>query len=377
MVYILVFVILLTFTIVFDYSYKGTSNKHSQTIAIVVSFVLLSLLAGLRYRVGTDTLSYMDEYYKYPSSYFKETYLYGWYLFIAACKKLHFSFYVVQLILALFTNYAVFYFLRRTANHFYFALLLYYVIVYPALNFEILRQGVCISIFLLSFNYLENKAFVKYYICVGVACLFHYSALMLLLIPLLLLIPINKKSFNFFIAVIILTIGLSSLLKEQIYQFSMGLSFLEDRAFYYFSEVDTEESFSPISYFFNLALNVIIPYIIIRYHIYSERVSKAFLVVSMFSMIIYIVSVYMPIIYRFNNYFQLFNLVLFVDFFNWLRMHVKGRPFVIMLVAILLFVGVKARVYFARNEGTPVYYHYYPYSSILNEFKVDQRENWD
>ena len=45
--------------------------------------------------------------------------------------------------------------------------------------------------------------------------------------------------------------------------------------------------------------------------------------------------------------------------------------------ALMLFVGIKSRVYFAYDEGRPVYYHYYPYSSIFNEFKVPQREQWE
>ena len=243
MIYFIVFAILLGFTIAFDHSYNGTSKKYSRKVAVVVSFIMLSLLAGLRYRVGTDTLSYMDEYYGDPSSYFRDKYLFGWYLLISVCKSLHLSFYVVQLILAFFTNYAVITFLKRYANHFFSSLLLYYVIVYPALNFEILRQGICISIFLLSFAFLDNKSYIKYLICVGIACLFHYSALALLLVPLVTWIPINKKSTTIFLAIIAIVIALSSLLKEQIYQISMGLSFLESRSYYYFSKVDTTECF--------------------------------------------------------------------------------------------------------------------------------------
>ena len=375
MIYFLIFAILLAFTITFDYSYKGTSKKNSSRVAVVVSLIMLSLLAGLRYRVGTDTLSYMDEYYRYPSSYFREKYLLGWYLFISTCKSLKFDFYLVQLILAFFTTFAVISFLKPYSNHFFSTLLLYYVIIYPGLNFEILRQGVSISFFLLSFAYLDGKLYFKYYLFAVIACLFHHSALVLLFIPLLTWIPINKKSTNVFIATFVVVIMLSSFLKEQIYQFSMGLSFLEDRSFYYFSKVDTEEAFSIVPFVLNLTLNVVIPFIVIRYQIYSERVTNAILVVCLFSMIIYIVSAYMPIIYRINNNFQLFSLILFVDLFNYIRIHVKGRPFFVMLVLLLIFIGIKGRVYFANIEGTPGYYRYYPYSSVFNEFKVFQREN--
>ncbi len=377
MIYLIVFALLLTFTLLFDYSNKGTIKNQSVASAYMISFVALTLLVGLRYRVGTDTLSYMDEYYKYPISYFKDKYLIGWYLFIAVCKSLHLNFYFVQLVLAFFSNFAVFSFLRRYSRHLFSSILLYYVIVFPALNFEILRQGVCISIFLLAFTLLDNRQYLKYFLSIGFACLFHYSALLLLLLPLLTWIPFNRRTIRVFLILLLLVMVLAPVLKNQIYQLSMGLSFLEDRAFYYFSKVDAEESFSVLSYILNLTLNVFIPLFVIRFRLYSERIPGAFLIMCMFSMIIYVISLYMPIIYRLNNYFQLFNLVLFVDFFNWIRSRIKGKPFFVFLVCLLLFVGVKARVYFARDEGTPVYYHYYPYSSVFNEFKVEQRERFD
>lgn len=377
MVYLLCFIVLLVFVLAFDVKISGTKYSYEANVAIVVSFIMLSLLAGLRFRVGTDTLAYMDEYYQYPLSYFKDNYLWGWYALMAICKGLNLSFYFVQLILAFFTNYAVFKFLRRYSAHFFSVLLLYYVLIYPTLNFEILRQGVCVAIFLLSFKYLESRNYVKYYVLIGFACLFHYSALLLLLIPLFTLIPVNKKSVLGFVFLLFFVIVFSSLLKERIYEFSKGLSILEDRAYYYFSEMDTEESFSPLSYILNLILNVLIPLFIIVLHCYNYKIPSSYIVICMVSMIVYIVSVYMPIIYRFNNYYQLFNTVLFVDLFSWIRAHFKKKPFFVFIVCLLLFLGVKSRVYFANDDGRRVYFHYYPYSSIFNEFKVPQREQWD
>lgn len=375
MIYIIIFAVLLTFTFIFDYSNKGTIRNQSVGAAYVISFVILTFLVGLRYRVGTDTLSYMDEYNKYPISYFKDKYLIGWYLFIALCKSLHLSFTFVQLVLAFFTNIAVFSFLKRYSRHLFSSILLYYVVVFPILNFEILRQAVCISIFLLTFSFLENKQYLKYYLYIGIACLFHYSALLLLFLPLITWIPFNRRTMRAFLVLLLIVMVLAPVLKNQIYQLSMGLSFLEDRAFYYFSEVDAEESFSAVSYIMNLTLNVVIPLCFIRFRLYSDRITGPFLIMCMFSIIIYLISLYMPIIYRLNNYFQLFSLVLFVDFFNWFRSRIRGKPFLVFFVCLLLFIGVKARLYFAQDEnGTPVYYHYYPYSSVFNEFKVVQRE---
>lgn len=377
MVYLLVFMVLLVFVLRYDTSINGTKNSKDVNTAMLFALIMLSLLAGLRYRVGTDTLSYMDEYARYPLSYFKDKYLFGWYALIALCRTLHFSFYGVQLVLAFFTNYAVIKFLKQYSLHFFSSLLLYYIIIYPVLNFEILRQGVCVAIFLLSFHYLAEKQIAKYYIWTGIACLFHHSALVLLILPVFAFIPVHKKTITVYFILLSLVIVFSSLLKEQILEISRELSFLEERSISYFSEVDVEESFSPVSFIFNLLLNVIIPLSVIRFHWYSNKIPSQYLIVCMFSMAIYIISMYMPIIYRFNSFFQLFNLVLFVDLFNLIRCRFNHKPFLVFFICLVLFIGIKARAYFTSDEGRPVYYHYYPYSSIFNEYKVPQRENWD
>lgn len=377
MIYLLVFIFLLFFSLRFDYRSKKAIKNQSSTTAMYISFIMLVLLAGLRYRVGVDTINYTDEYNDYPLSYFEDRYQIGWYVFILLFRSLGLSFYWVQISLALLTNFAVFSFVKKYSQYFFFSILLYYVVVFPVLNFEILRQGICVSLFLLSFKYLDNRNYIRYYLLIGLACLFHYSALILLLLPLFTWIPINKKTVSLSFVLVLSVLVLSAIMKEQIFELSMGMSFLEERAQYYFSEVDLNKSVSVVPYIVNLTLNVLIPFIIIWHSCYNTKVTPAFIIVCILSMIVYVVSIYMPVIYRFNSFFQVFNLIIIIDFFSSIRNKFEKRPFIIFFILVLLFIGVKARGFFVKDEGMPIYYHYYPYSSIFNEFKVPQREHWD
>ena len=147
--------------------------------------LILVLLAALRYRVGTDSIIYDDEYNKNGLSYIKDRYLIGWYMFIKIFKTLNCSFYIVQFVIAAFVNYSVFMFLKREQHRLLFsALTMYYVLIYPGWNFEILRQVMCISIFLLSYRFLEEKKYIRYYIYSIIACTIHETAYLLLLLPL-------------------------------------------------------------------------------------------------------------------------------------------------------------------------------------------------
>lgn len=96
MIYFLVFIFLLFFSLRFDYRSKKTIKNQSSTTAMYISFIMLVLLAGLRYRVGVDTINYTDEYNDYPLSYFEDRYQIGWYVFILLFRSLGLSFYWVQ-----------------------------------------------------------------------------------------------------------------------------------------------------------------------------------------------------------------------------------------------------------------------------------------
>lgn len=63
-----------------------------------------------------------------------------------------------------------------------------------------IRQAYAVMLFLLAFNELSGKHYLRYYILVGIACLFHTSALVLLFFPLLGLIKFRAR--NIFLVIL-------------------------------------------------------------------------------------------------------------------------------------------------------------------------------
>lgn len=157
------------------------------------NLVVLILLAGLRYRVGGDTLMYMSMYHEWPTmdelKYFDfGTALYNplWYIYTSVAKSISDEFWVLQIIQAVIVNSVFFHFFRKYSPQYYFsAILLYYVGYYCYFNMEIMREILCICILMLSTSWLLEKKWLGYFCSCIVAIFIHYSAAIMLVFPLL------------------------------------------------------------------------------------------------------------------------------------------------------------------------------------------------
>lgn len=190
MIYFVVFVLLLVPVIKYDLLAKsGGENKWYAFI-----FVLLVLFAGLRYRVGSDTLMYMSMFDDCPKldelKYFDfENAKYNpfWYIINAVSKSIYDNFTLFQIIHALIVNSVFFWFFRKYCPKYYFsAVLLYYFGYFCYFNMEVMRESLSISVLLLATPFYMKRRWIPY-LCFSVAgVMIHYSAALMFLLPFLL-----------------------------------------------------------------------------------------------------------------------------------------------------------------------------------------------
>lgn len=192
MIYFCLFIILLVPVIRYDLCAK----RGGENIWFYSSLFLLIMIAGLRYRVGGDTLVYMADFNSCPKldeiKYFDfETARFNplWYLFNALCRSINDSFTCFQIIHAVIVNCTFFHFFRKYCPRYYFsAILVWYVGYWCYFNMEILREVLCICILLWSTEWLLEKKLLRYYIFCIIALFIHYSAIVMTIFPLLYLI---------------------------------------------------------------------------------------------------------------------------------------------------------------------------------------------
>ena len=154
-------------------------NRKSKTICIAnfyclfLLFLLLVCVTGFRYRVGIDTLNYMENYSQVPSLadfsweyFFEGDYEFLYVLLVNISRVFSDSFFSFQFLQVAIVNTVIFRFAIKYSANVYIYIFLYIMMGYLYFNTEILRESIAICCFILSWEYLQNGDY-KEILCMG------------------------------------------------------------------------------------------------------------------------------------------------------------------------------------------------------------------
>lgn len=374
MVYLLIFILL-----IWGFFYHDIYNVQKGKryfYWIVVGF--LWAISAFSYRLGSDTINYMYEFSYETKTLFDLTSndLFGdidrqpgWILLMSFSKTLSSSFTFFKIIYAAFLNFAVARFIYRNCACKFTILLLYFSFTYFTLNFEVLREGLAISFFLFAVKYFFSKEWLKFYLLILVSISFHISAIPLLLLPILGIIRDSRFKIvvTFFLCIIIII--LTDRVQGVFYNLLM-LEAISGKALTYFSSDTYGTSIVSISNIVNYILNILIPLIVLDRAIKMKDEICKYSSMIIAYVLIYSLSLQLPIFYRFNNYFNLFYIIVYVGFFNFRflfnSLSVRSKK-IIGIIGVFAFCTLKLSVMKTPVEGIPSYVRYYPYSSVFTK----------
>ncbi len=186
--YIIPLILIITGIIFYDAQDRTTNRRWLYWLI----YIYIVVLFGLRYRIGWDTLGYMMYYEDFPTfataseaSLDEFGQMQPGIQFLWLClKSIGAPFWVYQLIHSTFINAVIFWFIKRNTRYWFCGLLIYYLCYCIYFNTEIMRESIAIAIFMMSYKHLEKRRWIRYYICVATAYMFHVSALILAVYPL-------------------------------------------------------------------------------------------------------------------------------------------------------------------------------------------------
>lgn len=177
------------------------------------SFGLIFLFLALRYNFGNDYMGYLRNFIevnKYFTVDFFDKSLHvepGWIFLCRIFRPLGFFTMIASLALLNCIIYYRFIHKYVPVKYFWFAVFLYiFTPGFMLMHATAMRQSLAIVLFIYSLDYLYKKDAIRYFICVGLASLFHSSALILL--PVYFLSVLNWK-INLTTGVILVSISLS------------------------------------------------------------------------------------------------------------------------------------------------------------------------
>lgn len=168
-------------------------------------FIYLILLVGLRFEVGGDTINYMAFYTSQKtidswSPNFADRFQPAYSLLCALTKTYSKDFVFFQFVHVIIVTCVLFWFIKKYSTAPFFSLFCLIFSNYIYFTTEILREILAVLVFLVFYKSYINRNWSKYIFGVFLACMFHYSAIVLLFIPLLRNLKFNKRFFYICIA---------------------------------------------------------------------------------------------------------------------------------------------------------------------------------
>lgn len=325
-------------------------------------FIYLTILIGLRYKVGGDSLTYemVYESAKDLSAWqftFMHIYQPGFTFLYAIAKSISHEFYCFQLLHALVLNTMLFIFLWKETKYRFLALAILEYMIYLYFSTEILRESLAVLVFALNYPNYKNKRWINFYIGVFISCLFHISAIVLIFLPLFYNLKFNKH----FIWACLGIIVMIPIFNKFFSVFSNNI--VADKVDSYLGG-----SYGILFTFFNVLRGGIFPLFILcllskKKH--EMRFENMLCVMSLFGL----AAAANPLIFgRTVNYFILFLVVTLADYFHsHLRSKIRQIRQNSYIVLLLFFL-----VYSTQYVHLHQYKRYMPYSSILHPIEYER-----
>lgn len=399
MLYIMIFLLLLLLTYRYDYcnSIKG------RTLWTVIVWLILILVAGLRYRIGTDSIRYevyfVRDYppiYDLESSDFENSRFSPFYIILNSIVKTFTSdFMVFQFVHATIVCTTIVLFFKKNPRHFFLAMTLFCVFLYLTLLTEVLRESLAVCVFLWSWTYFKNRNWILWYAMSFIAVMFHTSAVMMFVLPLI-CVPGIRQLFIFgkrtiVVCVVVGIIGVA--VQMMFFKYVQAIAITEnlaERAEVYskselgVSNLNVNGIFGQIVRY--IAYPVIALYYIHKAHrqLNNSKESGSFDNIEAFTLMcvyIAIMSMSISIIERYTNYFMPFA-ILTISKFAFSDVVILSKPvrfkFIYWLMFFLPMMFAHVHITYMHSANTSgtlkAYMPYYPYSSRIEMSKDMNRE---
>lgn len=365
-VYIIPFIVTFFAAIVYDIcKYQDNNGKFLIWIGL---YIYLTLFIGLRYMVGGDSYFYMLYFNEMSSGSLFDISWDGEYqplftFLTNLAKSIYPSFTSFQILHVFIINTCLFYFIAKNSLYRFSTLFLCLLMFYINFTVEILRESLAIMVFIYNYKNLENKKWVRYYIGVFIAIMFHLSAVFLIVLPFLKFLRLNK---GYVILLVLAFLVLNQL--NFIFTFFENIEKINKKVNDY-----SEASYGWKSTLLFFTTRTVIPIGLFLWAKIKFNISIKYESLMCVFGLLGVCSVFNTIIFtRFTNYIMLFYCIALADvlipFFR-LKVLTPSKIFVMVTFVIILFTSSYTSFYWPAGY----YEKWVPYYSIFsNEAQNDK-----
>ena len=337
-----------------------------------VLFAIFVLFAGLRYKIGGDTLNYMETWKAYPDiwnfhwaddiAHLRQQrvfmrYQTGWILYAMLIKGLFGSYFALQFISSLLLNWGVFHAIRRYSPYPFLTLLFYFMTFnFYQLEFEVARECVAVGVFLLiSFDNWVRKRWVLYYVGVAIAFSIHISAVVMFIFPVMRYVKWSMRQYLLFLILPVLVVAVSGriLLNDLLTQLTAA-----DEAMNMYQTRTLDDVYNNNYVISTLYTPAFVLGMIL---LWRKRMEEQLMPVVWFTLALFIMALFDFDCVRFANF-------IIIPFFAALTPAVYRlvKESKTVWIAALLFIGYSLpQIYVVYRGGDMSWSRYFPYQSVI------------
>ena len=374
---IYIFVLLLLLLLSFRYDINGMTKGRDESYLIVL--IIFILIPGLRWRLGTDTVSYINNfyhYYPYLSDFSFKFLALGkdplFALINSIVKSLGGGFYWVQLIEASIVNVLVFKYIKKHSQYIFTCVLFYYFISFINYNMEVMRGSISIVICLFGNDYIKERKWIKGYFLYFIALMFHSQTILLFIMPLFFFVKLNKIGIAFLFGAFLFGFVLKQLLNDYLFLLE-DVDTIENKVDTYSNSERFSEQYPIIQILELMFIKVMYPIVSLLYirRFWNIDKQKELVTFILFCCAFALIQVNFPIAMRYVYYYEVYIAILYSEsFVNLLKNIPKLSISILYVRSIIVFFPVF--LYFGYQRYSTRKYH--PYSTVIEQSLDKDRE---
>ena len=363
--------------LLYYYDYKG--YKKNRELWYKVILVLFILIAGLRYRIGIDTVRYLYDYYhdtptlyslKFDDLNIAKNPL--WIILNSFFYTLGAKYFMVQLVESAFVNILIFKYVKKHTSYIFTSVLLYFLWMYASYSFEAMKAGFSMALCLFANDYFLDRKWAKFVFISLLAFLFHPSSIIITFFSCFTFLKLNKVGL-LILCVTFFVGGLLQLIYGDLimafsfndYLYNKAVSYGESDQ-YFVVEKDRNIIYFTIHYVF-IVLPVLISFWVVKKKNLSLMRYESHLFLALFFITMSInIFIFFRIYYFYTIYIILFISQAFVDLCKKITLKLS-----LIKVAFVLFPFFIYVFYSYKGDR---WMRYYPYATILDKTVSFQRE---
>lgn len=379
MIYYLVLLLLLILSVRYDINGKTEYRKHWYYTVLVI-FVLL---AGLRFRLGEDTIHYIYHFYHHTpnlSDISLDTLLSNgqpplWVILNSIIKTLGGRFFVVQIIQAAILCVLILRYFEKHSSYPFACAALFFFWRYQLYSMVVMKAAIALSIILFANDYFLEKKYKKGLLLVLIATGFHQSSVLLVIVPFLTFLRFNTLGVIILVCAFFAGVFLQSKLGDifEMMDFAEGMSNKLDS----YMDSGSMSQQHNLNYFiikvFPIIIYPVLSLVYIKRNCPNSSVLKLepFVMIALsFQMMQFSINMFYRYIYVFTPYYIIFIVHFFIDFSKNSLLLKRSLAYVRTFIVVLPFLFSLATLYPMTHVS------FSPYSSVIEKGINKEREKY-